>query len=194
MGRYNWPLLAMVSAVVLAIILLLRSLRFAFRLMTGLRRKLPGVTLSVIPRWKHNSGMTGSHSQPAIPVVALIRGGQDRTVLTNIGVRDHLDVHFAETCGEAWAAANRLKSPVVLCTREVQNMEWRDAVRILSAADSRPCVILASAVVDNGLWHEVIAQGGYEVLRTPLREEETTRAINLALAYRRILPKIPSVR
>jgi DNA-binding NtrC family response regulator len=151
---------------------------------------MPGLEFLLMLRmWKainsHAAHLLGqSPAAPAaIPLVALIHKDDDRKVLTNIGARDRLDIHFAGTCADAWSAANRLKSPVVLCSRDLEGMEWRDTVRILAAAAPRPCVILASAVVDNYLWHEVVANGGYEVVATPLRDEDTTRVINLALAW-----------
>lgn len=118
-----------------------------------------------------------------MPVVALLKGDHDRGLLANIASRDRLDIHFAETCGEAWNTANRLKSPVILCERDLPGMEWQDVVRILASAASHPCVILISRVVDDYLWKEIVARGGYDVLVTPLREEDATRSIRLALSY-----------
>jgi DNA-binding NtrC family response regulator len=120
---------------------------------------------------------------PGIPVVALINGEQDRNLLRSIGNRDHLDIYFAETCGEAWNAANRLKSPVVLCDRDVPGMEWQDLIKILASAVPRPCVILTSTVVDDYLWHEIVANGGYDVIASPLRDDDVTRSIRLAFSY-----------
>ena len=118
-----------------------------------------------------------------MPVVALIRDHHDRSLLAAIGRRDRLDVHFADSCGEAWDAANRLQSPVVLCARDVPGMEWRDVVRILASAVPHPCVILTSPVADDNLWKEIVARGGYDVLATPLRDVDASRSIKLALSY-----------
>lgn len=129
------------------------------------------------------SGNVRSEPPAGTPVVALIRRGRDRDLLQGIAVRDHLNIHFASTCDEAWNAANRLNSPVVLCEREVPSLEWHDAVRILASAVPRPCVILISRVVDDYVWKEIVAKGGYDVLASPLREADATRCIRLALAY-----------
>lgn len=120
---------------------------------------------------------------PATPVVALIRDGHDRSLLEAVGTKDNLDIHFAESCDEAWNSANRLHSPVVLCGRDVPGIGWPDAVRILASAVPHPCVILTSRVTDEYLWKEIVARGGYDVLATPLREADTVRAIRLALSY-----------
>ena len=126
---------------------------------------------------------SGTETPAALPVVALIRNGHDRGMLEDIGVRDRMDIHFADTCDEAWNAANRLHSPVVLCERDLPGIEWPDAVRILASAVPHPCVILTSRVVDDYLWKEIVAKGGYDVLATPLRDEDATRSIKLALSY-----------
>jgi DNA-binding NtrC family response regulator len=125
----------------------------------------------------------GESSAKATPVVALIRDGHDRNLLETIGTKDNLDIHFADTCDEAWNSANRFRSPVVLCGRDVPGIEWPDAVRILASAVPHPCVILTSPVTDEYLWKEIVARGGYDVLATPLREADTTRSIRLALSY-----------
>ena len=120
---------------------------------------------------------------PAVPIVALIRDGQDRDLLELIGLRDRLDIHFCDTCDEAWNAANRLQSPVVICGRDVPGIEWPDAVRILASAVPRPCVILTSPVTDSYMWKEIVERGGYDVLATPLRDADASRSIRLALSY-----------
>jgi DNA-binding NtrC family response regulator len=115
--------------------------------------------------------------------VALIRNDQDRELLREIAVREHLDIHFSDSCGEAWNLANRLQSAIVLCERDVPGMEWQDAVRILASAAPRPCVILTSSVVDDYVWREIVTRGGYDVLAKPLRRDDAVRAIRLAMTY-----------
>lgn len=129
---------------------------------------------------KHGAG---AHIGPEVSVVAIVAGDRDRNLLKEIGARTQLNMRFADTCGEAWTAANRLEAPVILCQRDAPGLEWRDAVRILASATPRPCVILASPVVDNYLWQEVIAQGGYDVLVTPLRTEDVLRSLKLAISW-----------
>ncbi|MGD1068936.1 MAG: hypothetical protein ABSB15_02255 [Bryobacteraceae bacterium] len=144
---------------------------------------MPPIRNAILSFFKKISGQMPPGAAPPMPVVALIRDEHDRSLLAAIGKRDHLDFHFADTCGEAWNAANRLQSPVVLCARDVPGVEWPDAVRILALAVPRPCVILTSPVVDDYLWKEIVARGGYDVLATPLRDVDASRSIKLALSY-----------
>lgn len=115
------------------------------------------------------------------PVVALILNDHDRRRLSEIAVHERIEVHFADTCSEAWNAINRLRSPVVLCERDLPYIEWQDAVRILASALSHPCIILTSPVVDDYVWREIVSRGGYDVLARPLRCDDAARAIRLAM-------------
>jgi len=116
-------------------------------------------------------------------LVALLKSGSDRDLLAGVAARDKLNIHFVETCADAWSTANRLNSAVILCERDIPGIEWQDEVRMLASASPHPCVILVSRVVDDYLWKETVARGGYDVLATPLRDDDVTRSIRLALSY-----------
>jgi CheY-like chemotaxis protein len=119
----------------------------------------------------------------AVAVVALIIGGQDRALLTNIATASGIDVRFTDSCSEAWTISNQLEAPVILCDRDLPGAEWRDVMHILASAPQRPSVILTSRVVDDYLWQEVVRHGGYGVLPKPLREEDVVRSVRLAWSY-----------
>jgi len=127
----------------------------------------------------------------AVPVVALILGGQDRALLTNIAIPRGIDVRFADSCSEAWTIANQWEAPVILCDRDLPGAEWRDVMQILASAPQHPSVILTSRVVDDYLWQEVIHNGGYDVLPKPLREEDVVRSVRLAWSYWSSAMKMP---
>jgi hypothetical protein len=57
-------------------------------------------------------------------------------------------------------------------------------VGILSALPHRPIVILISRVADESLWNELRRVGGFDVLRKPLRADDTSRVGKLALHWR----------
>ena len=73
--------------------------------------------------------------------------------------------------------------PVVLIDRDIQDQDWRLAIRLLVSANPSPCVILVSAVVDLYLFDEVVHQGGYDVLSKPLRNEQLRRTLGLAFTF-----------
>lgn len=118
-----------------------------------------------------------------IPVVAIVVSEEDRNVLAGVSGMELLDLHFAESCEEAFRVANQLTAPVILFDRDLPGAEWRTAVGGLAALPQRACVILMSGVVDDYLRQELVRRGGYEILPKPLRADNVLRVIKLALSY-----------
>jgi FixJ family two-component response regulator len=118
-----------------------------------------------------------------IAVIGLVLGYEDRRLLASICSRNRWNLLFADTCEEARIALHRLKSPVVLCDRDLPGRGWRGTVEDLASSPHRACVILVSAVVDTYLWNEVVRTGGFDVLSKPLREDDVVRAVRLAWSY-----------
>jgi DNA-binding NtrC family response regulator len=118
-----------------------------------------------------------------MPIVALMVSEQDRELLTNVASRGQLELRLAYSCGDAWAILSESEAPVVFCDRDLPATEWRNLVQLFASAAHRPSVILASRVVDDYLWQEVIRNGGYDVLAKPLREDDVVRTIRLASSY-----------
>ena len=138
----------------------------------------------VIRSFFAGGGRRGMALPSRVPVVALIVSEQDRCVLTCISGQEPLDVHFAESCEEAGAAASQLTAPVILFDRDWPGTEWKTAVASLAASPHRACVILMSGVSDDYLWQELIRRGGYDVLPKPLQADHVARVLKLALSYR----------
>jgi hypothetical protein len=63
------------------------------------------------------------------------------------------------------------------------DQEWRAVVTGFAAASGGACIMLVSKVIDDYLWSELVANGGYEVLRKPLREDEVFRSVRMAWSY-----------
>lgn len=120
---------------------------------------------------------------PRIPVVAVVVSEQDRNTLTGVSGQELVELHFVESCEEARTVANHLAAPVILLDRDLPGAEWRIAVKSLAALPHRACVVLMSGVVDDYLRQELIRRGGYEVLPKPLRADNISRVIKLALSY-----------
>lgn len=126
-----------------------------------------------------DAGARGSR----IPVVALIVSDKDREVLTSVMDREAMEIHFAKSRVEAWDVMSRLNAPVILYDRDWPDAEWRTSVHTFARAAQRACVILASRVADDYLWQELVRCGGYDLVPKPLREEDVTRALALAVSY-----------
>jgi ribulose 1,5-bisphosphate carboxylase large subunit-like protein len=63
------------------------------------------------------------------------------------------------------------------------DQEWRAVVTGFAAASGGACIMLVSKVIDDYLWNELVSNGGYEVLRKPLRENEVSRAVRMAWSF-----------
>ena len=106
-------------------------------------------------------------------------------MLLDVSNRESLELRYAESRVEAFDLVNELNAPVIFYDRDWPNAEWRTTVHTFASHPHRPCVILASRVVDDYLWQELVRRGGHDVLAKPLRIEDVTRAIKLALSFRK---------
>jgi len=124
---------------------------------------------------------TGAASRTA--VIALAATDYDREILTFVSQAEAWAIHFAESRVEAWDAVHRYGSPVILYDRDWPDAEWRSTVQAFASSPQRPCVIMASRVADDYLWQELIRCGGHDLLAKPLRVEDVSRAVKLAMSY-----------
>jgi ActR/RegA family two-component response regulator len=70
--------------------------------------------------------------------------------------------------------------PVVVYDCRPENQDWREALSALSEAPARPCVLLASNVIDENFKDEVVRLHGYDVFSRQADEDEIVRTINSA--------------
>ena len=75
------------------------------------------------------------------------------------------------------------KTPIILWDRDLPATEWRGVIQMMTSAPHPVDAILVSKVADDYLWNEVIRHGGYDLLTSPIGEQETLRAIRLVWSY-----------
>lgn len=102
----------------------------------------------------------------------------DRELLQQICRDAGWKIYFARNLAEG------LDYPanIVLFDRDLTGVDWRDGIKQLAASPHPRRVILASFVVDDYLWDEVIHCGGYDVLPKPYRSQEVIHTIQFAWA------------
>ena len=105
----------------------------------------------------------------------------DQESLRRIAARQGWELIVADTLAEAKTILTRRTIPVILCDRDLPDVDWTESLRaFLEPAGSR-CVVLISAVNDEYLLREVVHRGGYDVILKPLQEEErVVSAVQLA--------------
>jgi DNA-binding NarL/FixJ family response regulator len=103
--------------------------------------------------------------------------------MIDLGQRNQWEVFLTATREETQWFLRELKPQIILFDRDVAGQDWREFVTSFAAASPRACIMLISPVTDDYLWNEVVSNGGYEVLRKPLREDEVSRAVRMAWSY-----------
>jgi DNA-binding NtrC family response regulator len=84
----------------------------------------------------------------------------------------------------AVASLNEQPTPLVICDRDLTSEDWREALAKIAALPQAVCVLLASRVVDDSLWRQVIRHHGYDVVSKPFQPEELRRAVTFAWSWR----------
>ncbi len=58
--------------------------------------------------------------------------------------------------------------------------DWRFAIDRLSARPDRPCILLASRVIDEYLWADLVTHGGFDLIHRSADTEQLIRAVRFA--------------
>ena len=130
-------------------------------------------------------GVVSTHPLPTsrITILSVLRSLPDRLLLDEISRRNDWDIVFALASEEAQDLLKQIRPQIILVDREIQGQDWRRVVSSLAAASGGACVLLVSRVIDDYLWNEVVMNGGYDVLRTPLSAADVLRNVRLAWSY-----------
>lgn len=120
-----------------------------------------------------------------IPILAITSDGQDRRLLSQFAASAKWDLSIAGSMEDAPPILKHSEPAVILCARDLISVDWREAFRQLALLKPECALILISPTYDDGLWDEVVQKGGYDLLKTPLREDQTISAVNLAWLYSR---------
>jgi hypothetical protein len=124
----------------------------------------------------------GDPPRSRITIVSILLEDQDRSLLAKVSQANQWDVVFAKTCDEARLVSEQIKPQIILVDRDLAEGDWRQSL-LACASSSGACTMLISRVADDYLWNEVVSNGGYDVLRKPLREQDVLRAVKFAWSY-----------
>ncbi len=117
-----------------------------------------------------------------ITIVSLL-DDQDRSLIKELCNEKQWDVFFAKTCAEARQASEQIQPQIILIDRDLADGDWRGSLSACASSSAGACALLISKVADDYLWNEVVCNGGYDVLRKPLREPDVLRAVKFAWSY-----------
>jgi hypothetical protein len=115
-----------------------------------------------------------------ITVLAAVSPGRDREALKRLAKHHRWEMLFANDFAEATQVVGRHYPPIVLFERKLLGPDWEDSFRLLP---KHSCVILISPTADDNFWEEVIRQGGYDVLTTPLEDADVVETVQFAYTF-----------
>ena len=126
-----------------------------------------------------------SHS-PGEPVnlVAITQNPDDAERLRQIASHCGWRISIVDSSTAAIASLNTQQTPLVICDCDLSGEAWRDVLAKIAALPQAVCVLLASRVIDDYLWHQVIRHHGYDVVAKPFHPEELRRAVTFAWSWR----------
>src|SRR5690349_13134502 len=99
-----------------------------------------------------------------VKLVAITENSNDAKTLRQIASNCGWKILIVESCGSAIASLNDQPTPLVICDRDLAGEDWRDVLVKITALPRAVCVLLASSVLDDYLWHDVIRHHGYDVV------------------------------
>lgn len=129
------------------------------------------------------AGRSVSPGEP-VSLVAITQNPDDAETLRQIGSHWGWRISVVDSSTAAIASLNAQQAPLVICDRDLSGEAWHDVLAKIAALPQAVCVLLASSVVDDYLWHQVIRHHGYDVVAKPFQPEELSRAVKFAWSWR----------
>ncbi len=118
-------------------------------------------------------------------LLAITRGADEKAALSRIAADLQWTLRIAESEEDAVRLLGDQPLPLVICDRDLPDGDWRGTVARLAGRRDVLCVVLASAVIDDYLWDEVIKQRGYDVVSKPFEADQLRRAVTFAWSWKR---------
>jgi len=119
-----------------------------------------------------------------VRLLAITRGADEKAALARIAADLQWKLSIAESADEAVQLLGDEPLPLVICDRDLPG-DWRQTVACIANRRDVLCVVLASSVIDDYLWDEVIKQRGYDVVSKPFEADQLRRAVTFAWSWKR---------
>jgi len=120
-----------------------------------------------------------------VRLLAITRGAEEKAALGRIAADLGWKLLIAESAEEAIQLLGDEPLPLVICDRDLPGDDWRTTMARIAGRRDVLCVLLASSVVDDYLWDEVIQQRGYDVVSKPFEADQLRRAATFAWSWKR---------
>ena len=125
-----------------------------------------------------------SRSEDPVKLVVITQNPDDSQALLKVACGYGWRISIVGSSEAAIAALNEQPTPLVICDRDLPGEAWSEVLAKIAAMPQAVCVLLASRVVDDYLWRQVIRHHGYDVVSKPFQPEELRRAVIFAWSWR----------
>ncbi len=118
-----------------------------------------------------------------VMLLAITDVREDQEALRQIAAGFGWKISIADSSEGAIASLRLHPVPLVICDRDLPGEDWREALARIASLPQSVCVLLASGVVDEYLWNEVVQNHGYDVVSKPFRKDDVKRAVTFAWSW-----------
>ena len=142
--------------------------------------------LICMPHWGRFLGLKSrqadapAHANSAVRLLAITTDDVFYTSLVDIAASCGWEIRRAAALPEAIDLIRSFSIPLVILDWSDSGRDWRRELGRLCTGPCPPCVLLASAVVDDNLKGEVLRHRGYDVLPRSGDREQIVRSIQFA--------------
>jgi len=123
-------------------------------------------------------------SNEPVQLVAIVENSYDSETLGQLAASNGWRISIVGSSEAAIALLKEQPTPLVICDRDLSGEAWSDVLAKIAAQPQAVCVLLASSVIDDYLWQQVIRHHGYDVIAKPFQPEELRRAVAFAWSWR----------
>jgi DNA-binding NtrC family response regulator len=133
-------------------------------------------------RWlKNGDTQAAQPPEECISLLFVTQADEDSEQLRRIARDLGWIVRVARGTSEAVNSLQEDPASVVICDHDLPTEDWRQMVSRMAALPRSNCVLLASGVMDQYLWNEVIQCRGFDVVSKPFQKEELRRTVTFAV-------------
>lgn len=126
--------------------------------------------LSVYP-FKQNARIT---------ILSISQTPEDHNTLRHLLNGGTCQIVTADTCASAWRLLRDERISIVVCDTELPDGTWRNILDYTQACVEKPFLIVASHIVDERLWAEVLNLGGFDLIAKPFAPPDARHVLETA--------------
>ncbi|MFL6415115.1 MAG: hypothetical protein ACJ74Y_05530 [Bryobacteraceae bacterium] len=115
--------------------------------------------------------------------MAILENSRDQRTVADFATSNHWGLTVANTLEQAFLLATERMTSVILLDRDLAGNGWRSVVHSLAQNQVKPCIILASPVMDPYLFDEFVSHGGFDLVAKPIQADELRRIGHLAFTF-----------